>query len=101
MTLFLLIARRDMPGQRPFARGDLFGDDELEEREVRRVAIVASGPTWLVAVPRDVFLLIARRDMPGQRPFALCGARDSRARQGKPSLGQALAIGRDAPIAPT
>ncbi len=44
------------------ARGDLFGDDELEDRSSRRVAVVASGPTWLIAVPRDVFLLIARRN---------------------------------------
>ncbi len=44
------------------ARGDLFGDDELDDRSVRRVAVVASGPTWLVAVPRDVFLVVARRN---------------------------------------
>ncbi|MDB4939178.1 MAG: Formate dehydrogenase beta subunit [Labilithrix sp.] len=44
------------------SRGDLFGDDELEERSVRRVAVVASGPTWLVAIPREVFLVVARRN---------------------------------------
>ena len=44
------------------ARGDLFGDDELGDRSVRRVAVVASGPTWLVAIPRDVFLVVARRN---------------------------------------
>jgi Fe-S-cluster-containing dehydrogenase component/CRP-like cAMP-binding protein len=46
------------------ARGDLFGDDELEDRSTRRVAVVASGPTWLIAVPREVFLIIARRNAP-------------------------------------
>jgi Fe-S-cluster-containing dehydrogenase component/CRP-like cAMP-binding protein len=44
------------------SRGDLFGDDELEDRSPRRVAVVASGPTWLVAIPRDVFLVVARRN---------------------------------------
>lgn len=44
------------------SRGDLFGDDELEDRSARRVAVVASGPTWLVAIPRDVFLVVARRN---------------------------------------
>ncbi|MBX3224136.1 MAG: cyclic nucleotide-binding domain-containing protein [Labilithrix sp.] len=43
-------------------RGDLFGDEELAERESRAVAVVAGGPTWLVAVPRDVFVLVARRN---------------------------------------
>ncbi|MBX3230967.1 MAG: cyclic nucleotide-binding domain-containing protein [Labilithrix sp.] len=43
-------------------RGDLFGEEELAEREPRRVAVVASGPTWLVAIPRDVFLVVARRN---------------------------------------
>lgn len=46
------------------SRGDLFGDDELEDRSARRVAVVASGPAWLLAVPRDVFLVIARRNAP-------------------------------------
>ena len=46
------------------ARGDLFGDDELDDRSSRRVAVVASGPSWLIAVPRDVFLIIARRNAP-------------------------------------
>ena len=46
------------------ARGDLFGDDELEDRSNRRVAVVASGPAWLLAIPRDVFLVIARRNAP-------------------------------------
>ena len=44
------------------ARGDLFGDDELEDRSTRRVAVIASGPTSLIAIPRDVFLIIARRN---------------------------------------
>lgn len=44
------------------ARGDLLGDDELEDRSVRRVAVVASGPAWLVAIPRDVFVIVARRN---------------------------------------
>ena len=43
-------------------RGDLFGDDELGDRSVRRVAVVASGPAWLVAIPRDVFLVVSRRN---------------------------------------
>lgn len=43
-------------------RGDLFGDEELAEREPRRVAVVAGGPTWLVAIPRDVFVVVARRN---------------------------------------
>lgn len=43
------------------ARGDVFGDDELEDRSRRRVGVVASGPAWLVALPRDVFLTVARR----------------------------------------
>ncbi|MDF2692261.1 MAG: Formate dehydrogenase beta subunit [Labilithrix sp.] len=42
------------------ARGDLFGDEELGERAPRAVAVVASGPTWLIAIPRDVFVRIAR-----------------------------------------
>lgn len=44
------------------ARGDLFGDEELAERDARAVSIVASGPTWLVAIPRDVFVVVARRN---------------------------------------
>ena len=43
-------------------RGDLFGDDELEDRSRRRVGVVASGPAWLVAIPRDVFVVLARRN---------------------------------------
>lgn len=46
-------------------RGDLFGDEELAERDPRAVAVVASGPTWLVAIPRDVFTAVARRS-PGR-----------------------------------
>lgn len=46
------------------SRGDLFGDEELEDRSARRVSVVASGPTWLLAVPRDVFLGVARRNAP-------------------------------------
>jgi Fe-S-cluster-containing dehydrogenase component/CRP-like cAMP-binding protein len=43
-------------------RGDIFGDDELDDRSVRRVGVVASGPAWLVAIPRDVFLIVSRRN---------------------------------------
>jgi len=43
-------------------RGDLFGDDELEDHSRRRVGVVAAGPSWVIAVPRDVFLAIARRE---------------------------------------
>lgn len=43
------------------SRGDLFGDDELEARDRRRLSVVALGPTRLVAIPRDVFLQIARK----------------------------------------
>jgi Fe-S-cluster-containing dehydrogenase component len=62
-------------------RGDLFGDDELEDRSVRRVAVVASGPAWLVAIPRDVFLVVARRNAP-----ALEGVRRVRATGVPPQL---------------
>ncbi len=48
-------------GEAYLGRGDLFGDEELAEREPRRVAVVAGGPTWLVAIPRDVFVVVARR----------------------------------------
>ena len=44
------------------SRGDLFGDEELAERSPRRVTIAASGPAWVVAIPRDVFVPIARRN---------------------------------------
>jgi Fe-S-cluster-containing dehydrogenase component/CRP-like cAMP-binding protein len=63
------------------SRGDLFGDDELEDRSVRRVAVVASGPTWLVAIPRDVFLVVARRNA-----AALDGIRRVRAQGLPPQL---------------
>ncbi len=61
----LLQAQSD-DGGRPrieayLARGDLFGDDELDDRSRRRLAVVASGPAWLVAIPRDVFVVVARR----------------------------------------
>ncbi|MFO0736181.1 MAG: cyclic nucleotide-binding domain-containing protein [Labilithrix sp.] len=46
------------------SRGDLFGDEELADREPRRVTIAASGPAWLVAIPRDVFAPVARRNAP-------------------------------------
>lgn len=42
-------------------RGDLFGDEELEAHDTRAVAVVAHGPSWIVAIPRDVFLPVARR----------------------------------------
>ncbi|MBS2016950.1 MAG: cyclic nucleotide-binding domain-containing protein [Deltaproteobacteria bacterium] len=44
------------------SRGDLFGDDELEDRSRRRLGVVASGPAWLVAIPRDVFVVVARKE---------------------------------------
>lgn len=62
-------------------RGDLFGDDELDDRSVRRVAVVASGPAWLVAIPRDVFLVVARRNA-----AALAGVRRVRASGLPPQL---------------
>lgn len=43
------------------SRGDLAGDEELERREPGALSVVASGPAWLVAIPRDVFVPIARR----------------------------------------
>ena len=43
-------------------RGDLFGDTELEDHEPRTVSVVACGPAWLVAIPRDVFVIVARRN---------------------------------------
>ena len=61
--------------------GDLFGDEELEDRSVRRVAVVALGPAWLVAIPRDVFLVVARRNA-----LALEGARRVRATGLPPQL---------------
>lgn len=62
----LLQAQTD-DGGRPrieayLSRGDLFGDEELAEREPRRVTIAASGPAWLVAIARDVFVSVARRN---------------------------------------
>jgi Fe-S-cluster-containing dehydrogenase component/CRP-like cAMP-binding protein len=44
------------------AQGDVFGDEELEDREPRGVSVVASGATWLVAIPRDVFVVVGRRN---------------------------------------
>ena len=52
------------------SRGDLFGDAELESHDARQLAVVASGPTWLVSIPSDVFLAVARR-----HPKAWEGAR--------------------------
>ncbi len=62
-----LLQAQTIDGDRPrieayLARGDLFGDEELADREPRSVAVVASGPTWLVAAPRDVFVVVARRN---------------------------------------
>ncbi len=45
-----------------FGPRDFFGDEELATRELRPVAVVANGPTWLVAFPRDAFLSAARRN---------------------------------------
>lgn len=44
------------------SRGDLVGEDELDAREPRRLSVVASGPAWLVALPRDVYLSTARKN---------------------------------------
>lgn len=44
------------------SRGDLFGDDELADREPRRLSVMASGPAWVVAIPRDVFVVVARKN---------------------------------------
>lgn len=81
----LLQAQSD-DGGRPrieayLSRGDLFGDDELEDRSPRRVAVVASGPAWLVAIPRDVFLVLARRN-----PAVLEGVRRVRVEGAAPAL---------------
>jgi Fe-S-cluster-containing dehydrogenase component/CRP-like cAMP-binding protein len=39
-------------------RGDLFG----EEEGTRSLSVVANGPTWLVAIARDAFVSVARRN---------------------------------------
>ncbi|HVJ94997.1 MAG TPA: cyclic nucleotide-binding domain-containing protein, partial [Labilithrix sp.] len=83
----LLQAQSEDDGKRRIeayiARGDLFGDQELADREPRRVGVVASGPTWLIAIPRDVFLVIARRN-----PGVLESARRLRSEPGKrPPIG--------------
>lgn len=44
------------------SRGDLFGEDELAPREPRRLSVVAAGPAWLVALPRDVYRETARKN---------------------------------------
>lgn len=44
-----------------FARGDMFGDVELEDRAGRRTSVVAAGSTWLIAISREVFLAMLRR----------------------------------------
>jgi Fe-S-cluster-containing dehydrogenase component/CRP-like cAMP-binding protein len=46
------------------SRGDLFGDEELADRDRRRLSVVASGPAWLISIPRDVFTTVARRNAP-------------------------------------
>ena len=60
----LLQAQTDDAGKKRIeaylSRGDLFGDEELEAREPRRIGVVASGPSWLVAIARDVFVQVAR-----------------------------------------
>lgn len=43
-------------------RGDLFGEAELEARDPRRISVVAQGPSWVIRLPRDVFLGLVRRD---------------------------------------
>ncbi|AKV01865.1 Formate dehydrogenase O beta subunit [Labilithrix luteola] len=43
-------------------RGDLFGEAELEARDARRISVVAQGPSWVVRIPRDVFVGLARRN---------------------------------------
>jgi CRP-like cAMP-binding protein len=75
-------------------RGDLFGDEELEDRSMRRVAVVASGPAWLLAIPRDVFLVVARRNAPAlegaRRVRPLPHARGALAARHRPGLVRAL-----------
>jgi Fe-S-cluster-containing dehydrogenase component/CRP-like cAMP-binding protein len=44
------------------SRGDLFGDEEVLQRESRAVSVVACGPARLVAIARDVFVVVARRN---------------------------------------
>jgi Fe-S-cluster-containing dehydrogenase component/CRP-like cAMP-binding protein len=44
------------------SRGDLFGDEEVLSREPRRLDVVASGPAWVIAWPRDTFSSFARRN---------------------------------------
>ncbi len=43
------------------SRGDLFGEAELEEGAPRYAAVVAGGPTWLVALPRASFLEVRKQ----------------------------------------
>ncbi|MDB4941324.1 MAG: Formate dehydrogenase beta subunit [Labilithrix sp.] len=43
------------------SRGDLFGHEELGRREGRRTAMVAGGPAWVIALPSELFLSVARR----------------------------------------
>jgi Fe-S-cluster-containing dehydrogenase component/CRP-like cAMP-binding protein len=44
------------------SRGDLIGDAELDDQSARPLSLVACGPAWLVAIPRDVFVVVARRN---------------------------------------
>ncbi len=60
----LLQVRRD-EGGRPrilgyVARGDLLGEDELDPRAQRRVTVGAPAPAWVLALPREVFVRVAR-----------------------------------------
>jgi Fe-S-cluster-containing dehydrogenase component/CRP-like cAMP-binding protein len=61
-----LVQIQTTDGARPrleayLGRGDLFGEAELEGGETRAASVVASGPTWLVAIPRAAFVAVARR----------------------------------------
>jgi Fe-S-cluster-containing dehydrogenase component/CRP-like cAMP-binding protein len=43
-------------------RGDVLGDAEVESGERRATSAVASGPAWVLSVPRAAFLAVARKN---------------------------------------